>query len=77
MLLESFVRLKPTVNLKGKLPAVSVCSRRPWRCDSPRAVERAMRKAFHSGSKTGGQWDDAGSWNGGCRRIEAWMFEYL
>ena len=49
-----------TNNLKGKLPAVPVCSRRQWRCDSPRAVKRAMRKAFHSGSKTGGQWDDAG-----------------
>ena len=35
-----------------------------------------MRNAFHSGSKTGGKWDDAGSWNGGCWRIEAWMFEF-
>ena len=64
-----------TNNLKVMLPAVPVCCRRPWRCDSPRAVKRAMRTAFHSG--LGRQWDDTGSCNGGCWRIEAWMFKFL
>ena len=36
-----------------------------------------MRKAFHSGLQIGGQWDIPVSCNEGCKRIEAWMFEFL
>ena len=48
---ERFICVIETNNLKGKLPAVPVCCWRQCRCDSPRAVKRAMRKAFYCDCK--------------------------